>query len=78
MNKEWSNLAKVVYKRTYARSDSGITENWPDTVDRVITGNTKGHNVGPKEIERLKYFLLNRKAGPAGTRFMVFRQSWTC
>ena len=64
--KSWSNLAKVVYKRTYARTDSGRIENWEDTVNRVILGNTKNHKVDAKEIERLRYFILNRKAMPAG------------
>ncbi len=62
----WSNLAKVVYKRTYARKDNGFLENWTDTVDRVIRGNVQGHNVSEQEIARLKYYLTNRKAGPAG------------
>lgn len=62
----WSNLAKVVYKRTYARKDTGRVEDWKDTVDRVIGGNVRGHNVSQQEIDRLRYFLLNRKAGPAG------------
>ncbi len=66
MNKNWSNLAKVVYKRTYARKDSGSLENWDDTVGRVIAGNVRGHNVSTKETNRLEYFLTNRKAGPAG------------
>lgn len=64
--KDMSNLAKVVYKRTYARKDTGVLENFPDTVERVISGNVIGRNVSAKEIERLRYFLLNRKAGPAG------------
>ena len=63
---DWSNLAKVVYKRTYARKDNGSLENWTDTVDRVIRGNVQGHNVSEEEIARLKYYLTNRKAGPAG------------
>ena len=62
----WSNLAKVVYKRTYARKDTGRAEDWKDTVDRVIGGNVRGHNVSQQEIDRLRYLLLNRKAGPAG------------
>ena len=62
----WSNLAKVVYKRTYARKDNGTLENWADTVERVIAGNVQGHNVTAEEIERLRYYLMNRKAGPAG------------
>jgi ribonucleoside-triphosphate reductase len=62
----WSNLAKVVYKRTYARKDYGALENWSDTVERVIYGNVTGHEVSPQEIERLRYYLTERKAGPAG------------
>jgi len=62
----WSNLAKVVYKRTYARKDNGSLENWADTVERVIRGNVQGHNVSAEEIQRLRYYLMNRKAGPAG------------
>jgi ribonucleotide reductase alpha subunit len=67
--KPFSNLASVVYKRTYARKDNGKLENWEDTVDRIIRGNVSNHNVGKKEIERLRYFLLNRKCGPAGRGF---------
>jgi ribonucleoside-triphosphate reductase (thioredoxin) len=63
---EWSNLAKVVYKRTYSRNDSGIQENWNDTIERVIQGNIKNHKVDIKEINQLKYFIQNRKAMPAG------------
>lgn len=62
----WSNLAKIVYKRTYARKDKGFVENWSDTVDRVIQGNVRNHDVSKEEIEKLRYFMLNRKAGPAG------------
>ncbi len=64
--KEWSNLSKVVYKRTYARNDFGVIENWQDTVERAITGNTRNQKVTKEEIDRLRYFLLNRKATPAG------------
>lgn len=74
MAKEWSNLAKVVFKRTYSRklypgvegSLGEKMESWQDTCDRAIMGNVRGHNVSPEEIERLKYFTYNRKAGPAG------------
>lgn len=64
--KDWSNLARVVYKRTYARKDNGKLENWDDTVDRVIAGNTKQVKTPSGEKQRLRYFLRNRKAGPAG------------
>lgn len=65
-----SNLAQIVYKRTYARSDNGSAENWNETVRRVITGNTEKYRdtnvLEPNEVERLDYFLRNRKFGPAG------------
>jgi ribonucleotide reductase alpha subunit len=63
---DFSNLAKVVLARTYARPINNRVENWDEIVERVITGNVQGHNVSEKEIERLRYFLLNRKASPAG------------
>lgn len=66
MKKPWSNLASVVYKRTYARQDTGKLENWEQTVERVIRGNISGHDVSSKEANRLHYFLSERKAGPAG------------
>lgn len=71
MIREWSTLAKVVYKRTYSRPVFPGTplerlERHDETVDRAIMGNVRGHNVSQYEIERLRYFMGNRKAGPAG------------
>ena len=66
MAKSWSNLASVVYKRTYSRKDNGVLENWSDTVERVIGGNVRGKNVSAQEIERLRYYFGNRKATSAG------------
>lgn len=70
MNNSWSNQAKVVYKRTYARSDKGHPESWKETVSRVIEGNI-GRYRGTKflqsdEEQKLTHLLENRKAGPAG------------
>lgn len=69
--KEWSTLAKVVFKRTYSRrlfpgTSMERLETYPETVERAIMGNVRGHNVSEKEIERLRYFMMERKAGPAG------------
>lgn len=69
--KDWSNLAKVVYQRTYARADSGVLETWAETIDRVVGGNVfkarqLGIEVSDHEISKLKYFMMNRKATPAG------------
>jgi ribonucleotide reductase alpha subunit len=61
-----SNLANVVISRTYARPFGNRIETYPEIVERVITGNVRGHNVTDKEIERLRYFMLERKASPAG------------
>ncbi len=61
--KDWSNLAKIVYKRTYSRNDTGIYENWPDTVSRVLKGN-KIENI--VEFTKVQSLMLDRKAMPAG------------
>ena len=66
MSQQWSNLAQIVYKRKYARKTPGGFENWVDTVNRAILGNVTGFNVSLQEIERLKYYMMNRKAVPAG------------
>ncbi len=64
----WSNLAMVTYFRTYSRQDdkSKPPELWEDSIERAITGNVRDHNVSEKEIERLRYFGLERKAHAAG------------
>src|SRR6185369_8364271 len=68
--KDWSNLAQVVYKRTYARKKGERTENWNETVLRVIDGNVRNYRgtalLEENEEERLFYYLHNRKAMPAG------------
>ena len=66
MPKEFSNLANIVYHRTYARKDSGHLENWEKTVERAIGGNIRGHNVPESEIQALLRLAKERKAGPAG------------
>lgn len=64
---EWDSLAKIVYKRTYARKkENGKLESWPDTVDRVIRGNTHLVSVGLDEREELRNIMLSRKGIPAG------------
>lgn len=66
---QWSNLARVVYARTYSRRDEGKQENWRDTVERIIEGNVRGHKLASGEAKTLEYLLMNRKAGPAGRGF---------
>lgn len=65
----WSNLAKVVYLRTYSRRDTGKQEAWRDTVERIIRGNVRNHKVPASELKALDHLLINRKAGPAGRGF---------
>lgn len=63
--KGWSNRAKVIYKRTYARKDEKL-EDWNDTVKRVIAGNCKDVEVSKKEQNELEKAMLSRKGSPAG------------
>jgi len=64
--KPFSNLATVVYRRTYSRKDNGVLENWDQTVERAIGGNVRGKNVPESEIKELIRLARERKAGPAG------------
>ena len=63
---KFSNLAQVVLYRTYARPIGDRIENYAEIVDRVIGGNVRNFNVSEQEIERLRYFMMERKASPAG------------
>lgn len=64
--KEWSNLSRIVYKRTYSRRDTGTLENWSQTVERAVGGNVKGRNVPESEIKALLKLCKDRKGGFAG------------
>lgn len=64
--KEWSNLSKVIFRRTYSRKDTGVLENWDQTTERAIMGNVRGKNVPEAEIKELIRLARERKAGPAG------------
>lgn len=66
MAKEWSNLAKIVYRRTYSRKDKGYLENWDQTVERAILANVEGRNVPEKEVISLINLAKDRKSGFAG------------
>lgn len=66
----WSNLASVVYKRTYSRpvinSSPERLETWQETCERAIQGNIRIGQIDDQEVQRLRYFMYNRKGGPAG------------
>ena len=67
---EWgfNGLGYVVYKRTYARPlPDGTTEEWFDTVLRVVNGaQAIGAGLTDQEEERLFSYIFDLKALPAG------------
>ena len=72
----WGPLGYVTYKRTYARrlnenNPNSKTEEFKDTIDRVVNACQKQLKVGfqPWEEEKLKEILLSLKGSVAG-RFM--------
>lgn len=69
----WSSVGLLTYKRTYARrldanNPDSPTENFPDTVDRVINSARDQLGVGftTEEENRLKEYLLGLKGSVAG------------
>ena len=69
----WSNLAKIVYRRTYSRKDTGTLENWPNTVERALVGNFRQvlersdlRKEALEEMNVMRSLMIDRKSGPAG------------
>jgi len=66
----FSGLGYIVYKRTYARiinEDTGATENWVQTCQRVIDGaNEIGAELSDDESERMFDYMFNLKGMPGG------------
>lgn len=70
----WSSMGYPVYKRTYARplnESRTETEEWPDTIDRVLKACDDQLDVGftAGEVERLRYYMTQLKGTVAG-RFL--------
>jgi len=68
----WSTVGYLVFKRTYSRKiDDLRTEEWPDTIDRVIQACKHQLDVGFKyeEEQRLRGYMLGLKMSVAG-RFL--------
>lgn len=72
----WSSLGYLTYKRTYSRrldesNPQSQTEEWKDTVKRVVSSSNTQLKVGftEEEAERLKSYLLQLKGSVAG-RFL--------
>lgn len=70
----WSPVGYLTYKRTYARrlsEDTNDTEEWQDTIHRILTASDEQLNVGftDEEKQRLHYYLTTLKGTVAG-RFL--------
>lgn len=68
-------LGQLVYDRTYSRvKEDGNKETWPDTVRRVVEGNTSfvaPEFIEPGEKEALTELFLSRQMIPAGRHLWV-------
>ena len=69
----WSSVGYLTYKRTYARrldenNTNSVTEEFPDTVERVLKATESQLNCGfsLNETERLRGYLLGLKGSVAG------------
>ena len=68
----WGEVGYPVFKRTYARAmEDGKTEEWQDTVERVIKACNEqlGCDFGPIEQDQIRHMMLNLKGTVAG-RFL--------
>tara|TARA_S200002703_G_scaffold23811_1_gene20679 strand:- start:1452 stop:3344 length:1893 start_codon:yes stop_codon:yes gene_type:complete len=70
-NTPWGEVGYVTYKRTYARQINDRTEEWPETVDRVITACREQLGCGFTETEEneLAEIMIGLKGTVAG-RFL--------
>jgi ribonucleoside-triphosphate reductase len=64
----WGPVGYVTYKRTYARmKDSGLTEEWHETIQRCVNGLLEIGAVYTREqVEQLFYYWFNLKGSLAG------------
>lgn len=68
----WGPVGYVTYKRTYSRpTKNGKTEEWQDTIERVVTACREQLNVGftPSEENAVRHMMKNLKGTVAG-RFL--------
>lgn len=74
-NTPWGSIGYITYRRTYARrlkdSDPSVTEEFEQTIDRIIKGCRTQLNVGftPEEEDEVKDIFMNLKGLVAG-RFL--------
>ncbi len=76
INTPWSSVGYLTYKRTYARrldelDPNSVTEEFPDTINRVVGAAQTQLNCGftDDEAERLRTYLLELKGAVAGRFF---------
>ena len=76
INTPWSSVGYLTYKRTYSRrlnetDPNSATEEFPDTIDRVVTAAQNQLKCGftDEESERLRGYLLGLKGAVAGRFF---------
>lgn len=74
MTTPWSSVGYITYKRTYARplqEDSTKTEEWQDTISRILDASDSQLNVGftPAEKRKLRRYMTELKGTVAG-RFL--------
>lgn len=76
INTPWSSVGYLTYKRTYSRrldefDPNSATEEFPDTIARVVNATQEQLNCGftVKETERLRGYLLGLKGAVAGRFF---------
>lgn len=70
----WSSVGYLTYKRTYARikdEDTGQTEEFPDTIERVLNAaqDQLGCGFTDEELTRIRRYMLELKGSVAG-RFL--------
>ena len=67
----WGPVGYVTYKRTYSRTNGKNSEEWPDTVERIVKACDKQLGVGFSESEEqeLRDIMMNLKGTVAG-RFL--------
>ena len=67
----WGEVGYATFKRTYARPTKGRTEEWPETIERVIEACNKqlGCDFTPEEQEDVRNMMLSLKGTVAG-RFL--------
>ena len=67
----WGEVGYVTFNRTYARKHGSKTEEWSDTVNRVIMASSSQLKCGftPHEEDRLREIMMSLKGTVAG-RFL--------